>query len=86
MTELRTTDGRLVRTLETADITAITAEGWKAPEVFTAKGRDGKTDIWGIISDRPTLTRRGRTPSSNISMPDREAPTLRKTSFLTTGT
>ncbi len=53
VTELRTTDGRLVRTLETADITAITAEGWKAPEVFTAKGRDGKTDIWGIIR-RPT--------------------------------
>lgn len=23
--------------------------GWKTPEVFKAKGRDGKTDIWGII-------------------------------------
>ena len=26
---------------------------WKAPEVFVAKGRDGKTDIWGVIY-RPT--------------------------------
>lgn len=49
VTELRTTDGRLVRTLEQADISAIIADGWRAPEVFTAKGRDGKTDIWGII-------------------------------------
>ena len=23
--------------------------GWHAPEVFSAIGRDGKTDIWGII-------------------------------------
>ena len=23
--------------------------GWNAPEVFVAKGRDGKTDIWGIV-------------------------------------
>ena len=27
--------------------------GWRAPEVFVSKGRDGKTDIWGIIF-RPT--------------------------------
>lgn len=42
-------DGSVVMTLETADITALLAEGWKAPEVFAAKGRDGKTDMWGII-------------------------------------
>ena len=53
VTELRTTGGSLVRTLETADISAIAADGWRAPEVFTAKGRDGKTDIWGLIH-RPT--------------------------------
>ena len=39
--------------LETADITRLVAEGWKAPEVFVAKGRDGKTDMWGLIA-RPT--------------------------------
>lgn len=49
VTELRTTDGQLVRTLETADISALQAAGWRAPEVFVAKGRDGVTDIWGII-------------------------------------
>ena len=42
-------DGRIIRTLEQADINALQAEGWKAPEVFVAKGRDGVTDMWGII-------------------------------------
>lgn len=46
-------DGKVVMPLETADITRLEAEGWKAPEVFTAPGRDGKTEMWGLIV-RPT--------------------------------
>lgn len=46
-------DGKILRTLETADITALEKAGWKAPEVFVAKGRDGKTDMWGLIQ-RPS--------------------------------
>ncbi len=42
-------DGKVIRTLETADISKLEATGWKAPEVFVAKGRDNETDIWGII-------------------------------------
>jgi dipeptidyl aminopeptidase/acylaminoacyl peptidase len=49
----RAADGSLVREIERGDITELTKAGWKAPEVFVAKGRDGKTDIWGIIF-RPT--------------------------------
>ncbi len=45
----RVSDGELVCKLEEADITELRASGWDAPEVFSAKGRDGKTDIWGII-------------------------------------
>ena len=45
----RVEDGKLVCPLEKADSKAIEAKGWKPPEVFVAKGRDGKTDIWGII-------------------------------------
>ncbi len=45
----RVSDGSLVCQLETSDISELEATGWKPPEVFTAKGRDGKTDIWGII-------------------------------------
>ena len=46
----RVSDGTLVTKLEEADITELKATGWEPPEVFVAKGRDGKTDIWGIIS------------------------------------
>lgn len=54
VTELRNAqDGSLIATLETADIAKIERAGWVAPEVFVAKGRDGKTDMWGIIQ-RPT--------------------------------
>lgn len=43
------TDGRKVMALEKADISRLEAAGWRKPEVFSAKGRDGKTDIWGLI-------------------------------------
>lgn len=46
-------DGSMVMGIEKADISALVAEGWKAPEVFTAPGRDGTTPMWGLIY-RPT--------------------------------
>ncbi len=45
----RASDQQVVMELEKADASALLATGWRYPEVFTAKGRDGKTDIWGII-------------------------------------
>jgi len=42
-------DGKEVMTLEKADISALSQTGWQPAEVFSAKGRDGITDIWGII-------------------------------------
>ena len=48
--ELPPSDGKIVCKLEEADVTELSASGWTAPEVFVAKGRDGKTDIWGIIT------------------------------------
>ncbi len=45
----RASDGKLVCKLEEADIKALLATGWRPPEVFAAKGRDGATDIWGVI-------------------------------------
>ncbi len=42
-------DGDLVCQLEAANVAELKDSGWKPPEVFSAKGRDGKTEIWGII-------------------------------------
>lgn len=49
----RSSDGSVVMELEKADASEWAKAGWRAPESFTAKGRDGTTDIWGIIL-RPT--------------------------------
>ncbi|HEY2849973.1 MAG TPA: prolyl oligopeptidase family serine peptidase [Gemmatimonadaceae bacterium] len=45
----RTSDAKVILDLEHADASALVKAGWRAPEVFVAKGRDGTTDIWGII-------------------------------------
>lgn len=45
----QTSNGKVVMEIEKADISELVEAGWRAPEVFTAKGRDGKTNIWGNI-------------------------------------
>jgi dipeptidyl aminopeptidase/acylaminoacyl peptidase len=45
----RTEDNKTLMTVEQGDIHKLLDAGWHPPEVFTAKGRDGKTDIWGVI-------------------------------------
>jgi len=49
----RASDQSVVMDLERGDMTPLLATGWRAPEVFVSKARDGQTDIWGIII-RPT--------------------------------
>jgi len=50
VTELRRTeDAGVVAELGRGDASALLAAGWIPPEPFVAKGRDGVTDIWGII-------------------------------------
>ena len=54
VTELRRGgDGKLVCELQRADWSGLLRTGWKPPERFAAKGRDGATDIYGVIF-RPT--------------------------------
>jgi len=48
----RPDDNKQLMLLEQTDISKLSAAGWHPPEVFHAKGRDGVTDIWGVI-DRP---------------------------------
>lgn len=48
-----TESGKVIMELQRSDYSDLIATGWKAPEPFKVKGRDGKTDIWGVIL-RPT--------------------------------
>lgn len=52
-------DGRLLLELETADWTDLREAGWQVPERFVAKGRDGVTDIYGVIV-RPSHFQSGK--------------------------
>ncbi len=45
----RSRDGEVVMELERADIERLLATGWRYPEPFKGKARDGETDIYGII-------------------------------------
>ncbi len=50
VTELRRTDdGKLICELERGDDSRLLQTGWTAPERFVAKGRDGQTEIYGVI-------------------------------------
>jgi dipeptidyl aminopeptidase/acylaminoacyl peptidase len=46
----RTSDQKVVTDLDKGDTSALLAAGFAFPEVFVAKARDGKTDIWGTIT------------------------------------
>lgn len=46
---LRDENGKLIATLERADISRLAAEGWKPPEPIIVKARDGKTDLYGLM-------------------------------------
>ena len=42
-------DGKKVMDIQKSDISKLLSKGFTMPTVFSAKGRDGKTDIWGTI-------------------------------------
>ncbi|MBN1822467.1 MAG: DPP IV N-terminal domain-containing protein [Prolixibacteraceae bacterium] len=42
-------DGKIINKLATANVEKLLATGWRYPEPFKIKARDGKTDIYGAI-------------------------------------
>ena len=52
---LRRADGTIVRTLQKADISRLTEMGWKPAQPFVVKGRDGVTDVYGVIYFPPQI-------------------------------
>ena len=49
VTVLRDREGRVVMTLEEADISPLEATGWQPPMPFSVKARDGETDLHGLL-------------------------------------
>lgn len=46
---LRDSNGKLLSTLEKADISHLLATGWKPPVPITVKARDAATDLYGLL-------------------------------------
>jgi dipeptidyl-peptidase 4 len=46
---VRDAEGKLLSTIEKADITRLNSAGWKPPVPFTVKARDGVTDLYGLM-------------------------------------
>ncbi len=51
----RGADGAVVAELQRQDVADLQASGWQMPQVFHAKGRDGETDIWGVLRLPPNF-------------------------------
>ena len=58
----RADDGRVVLELERADISALEEIGFAPAEVFSAKARDGITDLYGVLYLPPGLNENAKYP------------------------
>jgi len=52
---LRSSDGKLLRVLEETNLERLLETGWRYPERFCVKARDGITDIYGVMHKPSTF-------------------------------
>jgi len=79
---LRNAEGKLILSLEKADISRLLATGWKPPLPFKVKARDGATDLYGLMF-RPTNFDPGKKyPIINNIYPGPQSGSVRSRSFL----
>jgi dipeptidyl aminopeptidase/acylaminoacyl peptidase len=67
--ELRDMTGRLIATLEKADITRLKAAGWKPPTPITVKSRDARWDLYGLMFTPTHLDPKKKYPVVNYIYP-----------------
>ena len=78
---LRDLNGKKVVTLETGDISRLTAIGWKPPMPITVKARDGKTDLYGLMYVPTNLDRTRKYPIVNHIYPGPQTGSVGGRSF-----
>ncbi|MDX1942222.1 MAG: DPP IV N-terminal domain-containing protein, partial [Saprospiraceae bacterium] len=66
---LRDMNGKLIATLEKADISRLLATGWKPPTPVTVKSRDGKWDLYGLMFTPSNLDPKKKYPVVNYIYP-----------------
>jgi dipeptidyl aminopeptidase/acylaminoacyl peptidase len=73
--------GKLVATLEQADVSRLLATGWKPPTRITVKGRDGKTDLYGLMYTPRSLDSTRKYPIINYIYPGPQAGSVGSRQF-----
>ncbi|PSL32256.1 S9 family peptidase [Chitinophaga ginsengisoli] len=81
-TVLRNSQGKLLVSLEKANITRLKATGWKAPMPFSVKAHDGKTDIYGLLFTPTHLDSNKKYPIIDYIYPGPQGGGVRDWSFL----
>jgi dipeptidyl-peptidase-4 len=66
---LRDDTGKLIATLERTDISRLLATGWKPPTPISVKGRDGETDVYGLMYQPANLDPNKKYPIVNHIYP-----------------
>lgn len=66
---LRDMDGREIATLEKADVSRLTAAGWKPPTPISVKSRDSRWDLYGLMFTPSNLNPNSKYPVVNYIYP-----------------
>jgi dipeptidyl aminopeptidase/acylaminoacyl peptidase len=69
VTVLRNTSGKVLATVAKTDISRLLATGWRPPELFSVKARDGVTDIYGLMFKPTNLDQARKYPIVNNIYP-----------------
>ena len=80
-TVLRSADGKLIATIEKADISKLLATGWKPPQPITVKARDGQTDLYGLLYKPTNLDEKKKYPIINNIYPGPQGGSVGSRSF-----
>jgi dipeptidyl-peptidase 4 len=78
---LRSVEGKLLATLEKADISKLLAAGWKPPKPITVKARDGQTDLYGLMYTPTQLDTTRKYPIVNHIYPGPQTGSVGGRSF-----
>ena len=81
VTVLRDASGKVLQSLERADISRLLATGWHAPTPFHVKARDGKTDIYGLMFTPSNLDSTRKYPIVNYIYPGPQSGSVGTRSF-----
>ncbi|HEY3160175.1 MAG TPA: DPP IV N-terminal domain-containing protein [Vicinamibacterales bacterium] len=79
---VRDAGGKLIATLEKADISRLVATGWKPPQPIVVKARDGTTDLYGLLYTPSNLNTSSKYPIVNHIYPGPQTGSVGPRNFL----